>query len=150
MYDKIHYNKKKKKVKKKTCLFTEKWLQGDPALAKNLQKLLQRSKVKCFGLSGGWDRVVFSTHECTGPGGQQSSGNRDPRMWTGVTLPPSPVWPLTALHVWGHWLKSRIKTSKPWSRKWQPTPVFCLGNPMDRGAWWATVHGVAKETWLSN
>ena len=20
---------------------------------------------------------------------------------------------------------------------------FCLGNPMDRGAWWATVHGVA-------
>ena len=33
----------------------------------------------------------------------------------------------------------------PWKRKWQPTPVFCLGNPMDRGAWWATVHGVAKE-----
>ena len=21
----------------------------------------------------------------------------------------------------------------------------CLGNPMDRGTWWATVHGVAKE-----
>ena len=21
---------------------------------------------------------------------------------------------------------------------------FCLGNPMDRGAWWATVHGVSK------
>ena len=21
----------------------------------------------------------------------------------------------------------------------------CLGNPMDRGAWWAIVHGVAKE-----
>ena len=21
----------------------------------------------------------------------------------------------------------------------------CLGNPMDRGAWWATIHGVAKE-----
>ena len=20
----------------------------------------------------------------------------------------------------------------------------CLGNPMDRGAWWATVHGVAR------
>ena len=26
----------------------------------------------------------------------------------------------------------------------------CLGNPMDRGAWWATGHGVAKsQTWLS-
>ena len=21
----------------------------------------------------------------------------------------------------------------------------CLGNPMDRGAWWSTVHGVAKS-----
>ena len=21
----------------------------------------------------------------------------------------------------------------------------CLGNPIDRGAWWTTVHGVAKE-----
>ena len=21
----------------------------------------------------------------------------------------------------------------------------CLGNPMDRGAWWATVHGIVKE-----
>ena len=33
----------------------------------------------------------------------------------------------------------------PWRRKWQPTPVFLLGNPMDRGAWWAIVLGVAKE-----
>ena len=22
---------------------------------------------------------------------------------------------------------------------------YCLGNPMDRGAWWATVHGVTKS-----
>ena len=22
----------------------------------------------------------------------------------------------------------------------------CLGNPTDRGGWWATVHGVAKES----
>ena len=22
---------------------------------------------------------------------------------------------------------------------------FCLGNPMDREAWWAAVHGVKKE-----
>ena len=32
-----------------------------------------------------------------------------------------------------------------WRRKWQPTPVFCLRNPMDRGAWWAIVHGVTKS-----
>ena len=23
----------------------------------------------------------------------------------------------------------------------------CLANPMDRGAWWATVHGVTKRTY---
>ena len=30
----------------------------------------------------------------------------------------------------------------PWRRAWQPTPVFLPENPMDGGAWWATVHGV--------
>ena len=39
----------------------------------------------------------------------------------------------------------------PWRRKWQHIPYSCLGNPMDRGAWWVTVHGVAKSwTRLSN
>ena len=34
---------------------------------------------------------------------------------------------------------------------WQPTPVFLLGNLMDRGAWWATINGVTKSrTRLSN
>ena len=27
-----------------------------------------------------------------------------------------------------------------------PLQNSCLGNPMDRGAWWATVHGVRKES----
>ena len=32
-----------------------------------------------------------------------------------------------------------------------PLLYSCLGNPMDKGAWWATVHGVAKsQTWLSS
>ena len=26
-----------------------------------------------------------------------------------------------------------------------PLQYSCLGNPMDRGAWWATVHGVMKS-----
>ena len=26
-----------------------------------------------------------------------------------------------------------------------PLQYSCLGNPMDRGAWWATVHRVAKS-----
>ena len=35
----------------------------------------------------------------------------------------------------------------------KPLQYSCLGNSMDRGAWWATVHGVAKEldmTWPLN
>ena len=27
----------------------------------------------------------------------------------------------------------------------KPLQYSCLENPMDRGAWWATVHGVSKE-----
>ena len=31
-----------------------------------------------------------------------------------------------------------------------PLQYSCLGNPMDRGAWWAIVHGVTmSQTWLS-
>ena len=32
-----------------------------------------------------------------------------------------------------------------------PLQYSCLENPMDRGAWWATVHGITKrQTWLSD
>ena len=32
-----------------------------------------------------------------------------------------------------------------------PLQYSCLENPTDGGAWWATVHGAAKNwTWLSN
>ena len=32
-----------------------------------------------------------------------------------------------------------------------PLQYSCLENPMDRGAWWATVHGVTmSQTWLSD
>jgi len=27
-----------------------------------------------------------------------------------------------------------------------PLQYSCLGNPMDRGAWWAMVHGVSRES----
>ena len=40
-----------------------------------------------------------------------------------------------------------------WSPREHGNPLrySCLGNPMDRGAWQATIHGVAKsQTWLNN
>ena len=32
----------------------------------------------------------------------------------------------------------------PWRRKWQPMHYSCLENPMGRGAWRATVHGLQR------
>ena len=36
-------------------------------------------------------------------------------------------------------------SSIPGSRNGNPLQYSCLENRMDRGAWWATVHGVAKS-----
>ena len=33
----------------------------------------------------------------------------------------------------------------PLEEDMEPTPVSCLGNPMDRGAWQATVQGIVKS-----
>ena len=33
----------------------------------------------------------------------------------------------------------------PGERNGFPLQYSCLGNSMDRGAWWATAHGVRKE-----
>ena len=36
------------------------------------------------------------------------------------------------------------KGRSPGERNGYPLQYSCLGNPMDRGAWWATVHGVPE------
>ena len=33
----------------------------------------------------------------------------------------------------------------PGGRRGNPLQYSCLGNPMDRGTWWATVHGVTES-----
>ena len=39
----------------------------------------------------------------------------------------------------------------PLKREWHPLQQSCLKNTMDRGAWWAIVHGFAKScTQLNN
>ena len=49
-------------------------------------------------------------------------------------------------HPWfGHlnWILGRDYLASI-GRKWQPTPVFLPGNPMDRGTWWAIVQGMTR------
>ena len=49
-------------------------------------------------------------------------------------------------------LQCRRPEFDPWSGRspgegnGNPLQFYCLENSMDRGAWWATVHGVAKES----
>ena len=33
----------------------------------------------------------------------------------------------------------------PWRRVWHPPTILSWRIPVDRGAWWATVHGVTKS-----
>ena len=46
-------------------------------------------------------------------------------------------------HDWATSLS--LFTFMHWRRKWQPTPVFLLGESQDRGALWAAVYGVAQN-----
>ena len=70
--------------------------------------------------------------------------------WTLASVPPLaegpvlltlPFLPLVALSY-------RVLHGSIYSfqrRQWHPLQHSCLENPMDGGAWWATVHGVAKS-----
>ena len=42
-------------------------------------------------------------------------------------------------HGFDSWVRKIL-----WRRKWQLTPLSCLENPMDRGAWQTTFHEAAK------
>ena len=47
--------------------------------------------------------------------------------------------------MWETWVRS------PGEGNGNPLQYSCLKNPMDRGAWWATVDGITKsQTRLSN
>ena len=56
--------------------------------------------------------------------------------------------PAATQKTWIHFLDQEV----PWEKEnGNPFQYSCLGNPMDRGAWQAIVHGVTKsQTWLSN
>jgi len=49
------------------------------------------------------------------------------------------------LRWWTNCLRCRTPGFYSWVRKIHPLQYSCLENPMDRGAWWARVHRVAKS-----
>ena len=53
-----------------------------------------------------------------------------------VKIPPAKVGYVGSIPGWGR---------SPGGGHGNPLQYSCLENPMDRGAWWATVHGVTKR-----
>ena len=69
---------------------------------------------------------------------------------------------MVALSTWNNlvlitvipwWLSSKesacsagVSGRLPGEGNGNPLQYSCLGNPTDRGDWWVTVHGVAKES----
>ena len=49
--------------------------------------------------------------------------------------------------IWGLLVTTELAPSCHWTGEGSGTPLrySCLENPMDRGAWWAAVHGVATS-----
>ena len=43
------------------------------------------------------------------------------------------------------WIRSQGQEDSPGVGNGNPLKYSCLENPMDRGTWWATVHGVVKS-----
>ena len=81
---------------------------------------------------------------------------------TWIALSSKQRWEISSLspvqHCHPRWLSGKESTHQfrrrgfnlwvrkiPWRRKWQPTSYSCLENSMDRGAWQAIVHLVAKS-----
>ena len=55
------------------------------------------------------------------------------------------------MHIWQCKSKWRQVSLSYGEGNGTPLQYFCLENPMDRGVWWAAVHGVVKsQTWLSD
>ena len=53
--------------------------------------------------------------------------------------------------MWETWVLSLLSGRSPGEGNDNPLQYSCLENPVDRGAWWATVHRVTKnQTRLSN
>ena len=69
------------------------------------------------------------------------------KVFSGVSVVKNPLAMQQPQEMWVGSLVGKI----PWRKKCNPLQYFCQENPMGRGPWWATVHGVVKsQTQLSD
>ena len=62
--------------------------------------------------------------------------------WFSITLNNQKTLVMFPCAMWRFWLVTLRFTS---AVGWHPTPILLPENPMDGGAWWAAVHGVARS-----
>ena len=80
-----------------------------------------------------------------------STGFSRQEYWRGLPVPSPGDLPDPGVEPGSHLLPSEPPRKPlrlpwvgkiPWRRKCNPLQYSCLENPVDRGAWWAAVHGV--------
>ena len=114
----------------------------------------------CFWSSLFWSRTTYSHLECTslGPPTPRSFSGADPPVFFTVYFAALFLLLFYGLPRWCSGKEPVCQGRRcnrhgfnPWAGKipevgdGKPLQHSCLENPMDRGAWWATVHGVAKR-----
>jgi len=68
--------------------------------------------------------------------------------WRRERLPTPVFWPGEYHGLYSPWGHKELDTTERLSlgeENGNPLQYPCLGNPMDTGAWWAIVHGIAKS-----
>ena len=88
--------------------------------------------------AGDQEALINAVRGSTGPLVACSGGLMDPwasqvAQWEGIHLPREDTGSIPR------------SGGSPGEGNGNPRQCSCLGNPMDRGAWRATVHGVAKS-----
>ena len=109
-----------------------------------------------YAIDSVWDICLSHGNSASNPQGgttafiHLTSMKAPTKDFLGGTVVENP--PANALPAWDARDTGSIYGSGgfPGEENRSPLRYSCLGNPMDRGAWWATVHGVAKSRpWLS-
>ena len=99
------------------------------------------------GVARSWTRLKRLSSSSTGVGDQwlllPCTDTWASQVALVVKNPPSNV--CLKRHRFDPWVGAGRGGRSPEGGNGNPLQYFCLENPMDRGAWWATVHGVAES-----
>ena len=107
-------------------------------LARSPEALLSKKKKQQLRFESGSGSTSSAFNCCISPGLYPSLKGPGTGFPGGSVVKNPPV-------VQDTWVRSLDQEDSPGGGNGSPLQYSCLGNPMDRGAWWATVHGVAKE-----